>query len=303
MIVSSGREVLYVNPRGSEAGVALGEKCFKTFARRDDPCPWCRAGEVTGEGEEAGAEARVGQTAWHMRWVGLGGDRFAHFATDVTDKALELDRLRMGLDEKDVLLGEMGHRSRNMLALIESMLRLDGMTSAAEEKKEALLDAAGRVRTFSRIQDILAGVGTPGGAIPLHPFLEDLIESLAGACGGSTTRIATALDLGDCRIAADHAVPCGLIVNELVTNAFKHAFPAGRGGEIRVSASCAGGFAITVEDNGVGLPPDVDPETTGGFGLSIVSALARQVGGELSVVRGAGAKFILTVPAPDGSAG
>jgi two-component sensor histidine kinase len=103
------------------------------------------------------------------------------------------------------------------------------------------------------------------------------------------------VDVGDIQMGIDRAIPYGLIINELVSNAIKHAFPDGRRGEIAISlrADDRGGLTLTVADNGVGLPPGLDFRNTETLGLQLVNLLTKQLKGELSVLDDGGAAFII----------
>jgi two-component sensor histidine kinase len=101
-------------------------------------------------------------------------------------------------------------------------------------------------------------------------------------------------------IDVNAGIPCGLIVNELVSNSFKHAFPAGRAGSIRVGLirNAAGRYVLTVRDDGVGLPAGVDFHETSTLGLQLVNVLAGQLNGTIEVVREHGTRFVVSFPGP-----
>jgi two-component sensor histidine kinase len=105
------------------------------------------------------------------------------------------------------------------------------------------------------------------------------------------------MDLAPIRVEIDMAIPCGLLVNELVANAFKHAFPADRGGEVRIELQALAndlGYRLRVADNGVGLPSDFDLKHLPSLGLKLVNDLTRQIGGRLEIGTGPGSVFEVT---------
>ena len=98
-------------------------------------------------------------------------------------------------------------------------------------------------------------------------------------------------------MGVDMAIPCGIILNELVSNSLKHAFPSGRSGEIRIHLSWRDGqCSLAVKDDGVGLPPDLDPYETQSLGMTIIRALTDQLAGTLKVSSNGGAEFTITFP-------
>ena len=128
-------------------------------------------------------------------------------------------------------------------------------------------------------------------------YIRRLARDLMAAYALRAGNIGLELDVADVALAPDSAFPCGLIMNELVSNALKHAFPGGRPGMIRIGLRQDGGdFVLTVADDGIGLPADVDALSGGSLGLRLVRNLAGQLGGTLSVETGAGARFIVRFP-------
>jgi two-component sensor histidine kinase len=196
------------------------------------------------------------------------------------------------LEERELLLRELNHRVTNNFAMVASLLQMQASRAAEPAARSALTSALNRVMSISQAHRNLYTSGHDMTRVDMAVYLDDLCRNLAEA-----------LFLGDivaleCRAAPasmvrDRAVAIGLVVNELVTNAAKHAFAEGRTGSILVVFEPAGqGWRLTVSDDGKGLPSDYQ---TGrhGLGRGLVEAFARQAGGVLSIGGGPGATFVL----------
>jgi two-component sensor histidine kinase len=198
-------------------------------------------------------------------------------------------------EHQAVLLREVSHRVKNSLALVASMLTLQARASHHPEVRQSIRDAATRVGTIARVHDQLwqqQDVQT----VELSEFLGRLCASLqAGGPGHQVRFTATTA-----RVSADQAIPLALIVNELVTNAFKHAYPRQLGGAVRVilgNDEQDGILRLDVADDGVGLPEDFDPAATSGdsLGMRMILSLAAQLGGQVEAPRAStGACFVVT---------
>jgi two-component sensor histidine kinase len=126
-------------------------------------------------------------------------------------------------------------------------------------------------------------------------YVRELTASLMRSYGAGAADIRVQVEMQDAALTIDTAIPCGLIVTELVSNSLKHAFPGGRGGEVAVSLQSddQGEYCLTVRDNGVGLPPGLDPRESPSLGLQLVGTLAGQLRATLDVHGDAGTAFVL----------
>lgn len=205
--------------------------------------------------------------------------------------------LRVSLHEKEVLLREVHHRVKNNLQLIASLLNLQGRYLHEPQSRSLLEESQSRIHSIALVHETLYQSGELA-RIDLGAYLGTLVRHLAASWVGVSGRIELELDVASIEVAIDVAIPCGLVVNELVTNAFKHAFPAARRGTVRVStrAVASGLTVLTVADDGVGLPERVLAPRAGGLGLELVATLTRQLRGTLEVGPGPGARIAITVP-------
>jgi PAS domain S-box-containing protein len=208
--------------------------------------------------------------------------------------------LESALAGKTVLLKEVHHRVKNNLAVISSLLSMKADTVEAKEAQEALEESQQRVFSIALIHEQLYGSDHLD-HINFLEYARQLVGQLQSAFVGSPERIGAVLDVAPIEMGIHRAVPCALILNELVSNAFKHAFPGARRGEVLVSfrESSPGFLELAVEDNGIGSPPGATARNTRSLGLEIVGILSRQLEGsiEQQAATGAGTRFVLRFPA------
>ncbi|MFW6388032.1 MAG: sensor histidine kinase [bacterium] len=198
------------------------------------------------------------------------------------------------LEEKELLLREVQHRVKNNLNSISGMLQLAAAASSSPEAQKALSESEARVRSVMRIYDTLAGTGEHRN-IDLTAFLRKLCDEMGLLFADN--RIRTVCNVADeaVRVPVTTAIPIGLILNELVTNASKYAFVGRETGTVTISfeRDGKGGFSLSVSDDGVGLPEDTTSRSREGFGLQLVRAQAQQIGAEITIDRSAGTAFLI----------
>jgi PAS domain S-box-containing protein len=217
----------------------------------------------------------------------------AGYTIDITERKQAEAAVQMALREKEALLREIHHRVKNNLQVITSLLRLQSRQVENIIAKAALLDMVHRIHSMAMIHEHLYRSDDLG-AVDLAAYLRSLCTQLCRALVVTPGAVRLVLDLSPMRLGIDQAIPCGLLVNELVSNAFKHAYPAGRTGEVRVSLQpVADGPAwrLCVADDGVGLPAGFDVKQLTSLGLQLVTDLTRQIGGTLEIGTGPGAQF------------
>ncbi|WP_419952997.1 sensor histidine kinase [Methylobacterium sp.] len=186
-------------------------------------------------------------------------------------------RLRQALAHQEVLTREISHRVKNSLSIVASLLNMQGDMATDPVLRAALGDARRRVLTIATVHDRLWRTDEVQ-VLDLAEFLAELCEHL-GASVGPNHRLTC--EVAPVMVATNHAVPLGLIVNELVTNAFKYAYPDGAG-EVRVSVTREepGRLRLEVCDSGVGLPAGFDPSRSKSLGMTVITGLGRQLGGQ-----------------------
>jgi two-component sensor histidine kinase len=192
--------------------------------------------------------------------------------------------------EKDVLLQEIYHRVKNNLQVVASLLNMQGRQVADAGMKELLAESANRVKSMALVHEQLYRSGDLSN-ISLAEYLKQLIEYIAHAHQPLSARVPVRLEAAGLKLGIETAVPLGLMVNELVSNAYKHGYgPQAARGEIvlRMEALEDGRVRLEVMDDGRGLPEGFDPKAASSLGLQLVLTLAQQLGGELRHASSAG---------------
>ena len=209
--------------------------------------------------------------------------------------------LRASLAEQTELLKEVHHRVKNNLQIVISLLSLQTRQVKNEIALETLHETQGRIRSLALLHETLHRQGNAARA-DARIYFGNLCENLCESFGSKARRIRLERRLAAVDLDLDQAIPCGLIVNELVTNAFKHAFPGERSGTIVVELSADNGqpVELIVSDDGIGLPAGLDVNLAESLGLRVVSGLARQIGGTLTVENQSGTAFRIQFPRPAG---
>lgn len=224
------------------------------------------------------------------RRLGLVTDVSARHAGEIALREAERE-VRRALEEKSVLLREIHHRVKNNLQVVSSLLYLQGaavddasVRRLFEESRHRILSMAFIHETLYQSEDL--------SRVDFLAYVRKLVGGLAAtyASLAPAAQIHTCVD--DTKLDVDTAIPCGLIVNELVTNALKYAFPGGRPGRILVTFRVTEGRRIlAVEDDGVGLPPGIDPRTLTTLGLKLVTMLAEQLHASIEIDAERGTRY------------
>ncbi|MBV9504401.1 MAG: PAS domain S-box protein [Acidobacteriia bacterium] len=207
-------------------------------------------------------------------------------------------RLESALAEKTVLLQEVHHRVKNNLAVVSSLLGMRIDLGEPGDVRDALEESRQRIRSIALIHDQLYG-GEILDRINFAEYARQLLLEVSAVAVGNAARITIQNDLDPIELGVDRAVPCALILNELVLNALKHAFPADRHGEIRIGfrETEPGFFELSVEDDGIGCRSTPSCDGHESLGLRIVQILTKQLGGSLRQEPSNGTHLVLRFPA------
>jgi len=200
------------------------------------------------------------------------------------ERAARQAELEASLHEKEVLLKEIHHRVKNNLQVISSLLQLQAGYVEDDAARRVFEESQGRIKSMALVHEKLYQSKDLAG-IDFGDYVRDLVSGLTSSYGAHAQGVVIEVEAASLHLDVDRAIPCGLIVNELVTNAFKHAFPNGRAGRIDVTLSGGGSSAIqlSVRDDGVGWPADFDPAQSSSLGLRLVHILAKQLQGRLEL--------------------
>jgi len=226
--------------------------------------------------------------------------------TDITQRIQADLLLQTSLHEKTALLHEVHHRVKNNLQVIASLLRLETGRSTQPQTQTVLKDMQGRIQAMATLHESLYRTGHFA-SVDLASYLKQLATQTFRSQMGSGQSVQLLLELTPLQVTMDQATPCGLLVNELLSNALKHGFPGGRTGSVCLQLQpdpTSGLWTVGVQDDGVGFPADFEQRRSCSLGLQLVSDLARQLGGTLQTghAPGGGARlsvrFALQTPAP-----
>lgn len=240
-----------------------------------------------------------------MRWVrvtyvpvlGTAGkiSSILVFSFDLTDQKEAEESVRALLEEKELILKEVNHRIKNNMSIIASLLSLQAQQQREEGAVAALKDAVGRVQSMMLLYDKLY-ISDSFLSLSARTYLGALVDDIA-VNFSSSPRIEVEKDIEDFVLDAKLLQPVGIILNELLTNVMKYAFAGRKAGRVRVGASLSGSrMRLEVQDDGLGMPLSVSLAQPSGFGLMMVGVLAKQLGGEVEIVREGGTRVILELP-------
>ena len=213
---------------------------------------------------------------------------------DVTERKKTEKMLEKSLLEKEILLKEIHHRVKNNLMIISSLLNLQSDYIKDEESKNIFKESQNRARSMALIHERLYQ-STDLKRMDFGDYIRSLSTELLHTYEVDPGLKKLKINVEDIFLDINTAIPLGLIVNELVTNSLKHAFPEGNSGEINVDFHPIDDYyEFTVKDNGVGFPEDIDYQNTESLGLQIVTSLTDQIDGEIELDGNNGTKFKIT---------
>ena len=211
------------------------------------------------------------------------------------------NRIRISLQEKETLLKEVHHRVKNNLQVVSSLINLQARELEGSPAYEEFAETRDRIKTMAMIHERLYQSGNFA-AVDMKQYVHEFADAVFRSQKPAERRIAFRADLEEVALSVDQAVPCALIINELVTNALKHGFTGRDNGEIVVKMRRLPGGAVElqVRDNGLGLPDSFDLQTVRTLGLELVRGLVVQLGGTLEAAGDHGARFVIRfVPEPE----
>ena len=223
-------------------------------------------------------------------------DHFIGVIDDITERRRSQQFLQSSLAEKEVLLREIHHRVKNNMQVISSLLNLQSHGAEDERLVRLFEESQNRVRAMALIHEILYENSNLA-RIELGEYVSKLATSLIRMYGTDSGRVDLNIKASGVTLEIDDTMPCGLVINELLSNSLKYAFPDGKNGEIRIEASRegAGPLVLRVSDDGIGIPEEIDYRNTETMGMRLVTGLVEsQLGGRVSLDRTHGTCFTIT---------
>jgi PAS domain S-box-containing protein len=246
-------------------------------------------------------EYRIFRADGTVRWLAARGRvlthnqqayRFIGTVLDITESQLAQEQIQASLEEKVVLLKEIHHRVKNNLQIIISLLNLQSNRVKEPQTLKTLQECQNRVSSMALIHEQLYQ-SEDLAKIDFAEYAQNLVANLYSSYEIYEAAIQIKINIDNIYLNVDTAIPCGLIVNELVSNSLKYAFPLRRKGEISIDFYLENDdyFHLCVKDNGVGIPPEINTDKTTSLGLQLVKALTRQLQGTLILNRDMGTEF------------
>ncbi|MFH0823658.1 MAG: histidine kinase dimerization/phosphoacceptor domain -containing protein [Pseudomonadota bacterium] len=216
------------------------------------------------------------------------------FALDITDRKKAEKQLMASLEEKEILLREIHHRVKNNLAVVSSLLGMQSRHAKDEHHKEMFIESQDRIRSMALVHEKLYQAESLAD-VDMKEYTRSLVRYLLASKGRMGSAIKFRQDVCSVKVNIETAITLGLIINELVTNSLKHAFPGGRAGRIVVALKLAGEgtLELRVSDDGIGLSRAIEVKSAKTLGLGLVKIFANQLRGRLDVQRDHGTDFIL----------
>ncbi|MFT3698794.1 MAG: PAS domain S-box protein [Kofleriaceae bacterium] len=293
--------------KGYTADEIVGQS-FKTFYTDEDRT----SGHPDRLLERVRAEGRVEDEGYRVRkdgsmfWANVAIsavydpvtgklEGFSKVTRDFTERRARQQALAQSLKEREVLLQEVHHRVKNNLQVISSLINMQVRKLDRGETRDALEECQTRVLAIALIHEKLYQ-SKDYSQVRFAEYARSLAASVFHATGTSASNVQLDLAIEEVPLAIDRAIPCGLVINELITNSLKHGFAHGRHGTLRVELGRIADdkLRLIVEDDGVGLPAGFDVQTAHSMGMQLVATLAEQLEAELVVSNDNGASFQLT---------
>ena len=212
---------------------------------------------------------------------------------DITDRKQAEEQVAASLKEKEVLLREIHHRTKNNMQVMISLLKIQSANIEDKQVAGMFKESRDRIKSMALVHEKL--YQSKGLAdVDFKGYVKSLVNSIFSSYGASVSGITSITETDDVSIGLETAIPCGLIINELVSNSLKYAFPGNRKGEIRVALRSFDEDALVLEvgDNGIGMPEDLDFRNTASMGLHLVNILSEdQLHGKIELDRAGGTTF------------
>jgi PAS domain S-box-containing protein len=212
---------------------------------------------------------------------------------DVTERKQAEEQIRQSLKEKEILLREIHHRVKNNLQIVSSLLAHQAEYIQDKNVIDMFTESQNRILSMSLVHEKLYQ-SKDLAKIDFNEYINDMVAELIQSYEFNAGKITLNMNIENIPLDIGFAIPCGLIINELVTNSLKYAFPAGTQGEIRITlrSTDENMLELMVSDNGIGIPEDLDFRKTESLGLHLITTLAEnQLHGEISLDRSKGTEF------------
>ncbi len=223
----------------------------------------------------------------------VDGELIAQYGiyVDITDRKQAERKLKENLREKEVLLAEIHHRVKNNLAVITGLLELQALNSENEDAEKVLKDSQMRVNSIALVHELLYK-SEDFSEVDIRSYIKDLIDIISKSLNKDSTPVTFEFDLDEIYLEITQAIPCGLLLNEVLTNAYKHAFVGQDTGKIKISFKNLNNTIVyRIGDNGIGLPQNGDLNKDNSLGMTLIHTLGKQLNADVDIKSENGALF------------
>jgi two-component sensor histidine kinase len=223
---------------------------------------------------------------------------------DITERKQNEEKLKMLLQEKEILLAEVHHRVKNNLQIIVSLLGLQAREIGDERVRVAFEESRNRIKSMALVHEQLYR-SREYAKIEFESYVDQLASTLFNMYQVEPERVRIEIDADDVYLNLENAIPCGLLLNELITNSLKYAFPNGRTGKIWITlVPEESNIVLTVGDDGIGIPAKFDFGASQSLGLQLVHLLTvHDLQGKITLERKNGTQFCIEFPVQPGKGG
>jgi len=308
-VISPAMEILSLNGQMKKwfpsTDISAAPICYRAFNNppKEAACSYCPTSLTLKDGQvhETVTDTPAGKEIVNYRVVSSpikdkDGKVVAavEMVEDITERKRSEEQIRSALLEKEILLKEIHHRVKNNLQIVASILQLQSGYIRDEEAKTVFLESQKRIESMSLIHEKLYRTKDLA-RIDFKGYVDELVRSLLTLTKGESGRIGVEVDIEGVILDVGHSIPCGLIINELVSNALRHAFPNRGDGRIgiRMRRDSDWRVVLVVSDNGIGFPEDIDFRNTRSLGMQLVISLVNQLEGTIELKRDEGTSFTI----------
>tara|TARA_B100000959_G_scaffold287241_1_gene370403 strand:- start:5805 stop:7871 length:2067 start_codon:yes stop_codon:yes gene_type:complete len=298
-IANKNYDIEYINPViEREFGAINKRKCFEYFHDRTEKCPWCKNKEVfAGKSVNWEWYSFKNQKTYDLFDTPFrnsdGSISKLEIFHDITGRKKADELIQSALKEKEVLLREIHHRVKNNMQVISSLLNLQSKYVKNKENIEMFKESQNRIKSMSLVHEKLYE-SKDMASVNFKDYIQNLINDMFRIYNVDINKVTLQTSIEVINLGIDTAIPCGLVINELLSNCFKHAFPKGKKGKIDVIMQSVNmdEYELIVSDNGVSVPDKLNVRNSKTFGLKLITDLVEnQLEGTLEMNRDKGTEF------------
>lgn len=310
LVVNNEDEILFVNDNaclmfGYQKDELIGKKAAATLVVEEHLDVIKNKIEMRQNGYSDRYELKLKNKSGEEMWVQVSGAPLKSddgrvigsigIHSNITERKKYESALEASLQQKELLLKEIHHRVKNNLQIISSLIKLQSAHIKEKELMNIFSESQNRIRTMALIHEKLYRSHDIS-VIEFYDYVKNLVYSLYSTYGVKMDRVMPVIDFRSIYLDIDTSIPCGLIINEVVSNSLKYAFPADKQGTIYINLAEleSGNYVLKISDNGIGIPENIDIENTQTLGLKLVKILSDQLSGNFELKRENGTSFTIS---------